>query len=56
MFEIEELGDGSFMANFFPSMEEEKKGPEVPPPVWDTRPIDAERAISAVRAMCRDAR
>lgn len=27
-------------------------GPEVPPPVWDDRPIDADRAMAAVRAMC----
>ena len=27
--------------------------PEVPPPVWDQRPIDGARAMAAVRAMSR---
>jgi hypothetical protein len=27
------------------------EGPEVPPPVWDDRPIDADRAMAAVRAL-----
>ena len=26
--------------------------PEVPPPVWDRRPVDADRAMEAVRALC----
>lgn len=26
--------------------------PEIPPPCWDTRPIDANRAMAATRAMC----
>jgi hypothetical protein len=26
--------------------------PEIPPEVWNERPIDAERAMAAVRAMC----
>jgi hypothetical protein len=29
-----------------------KPPPEIPPPVWDARPIDADRAMAAVRAMC----
>lgn len=28
------------------------KAPEVPPPIWDTRPIDADRCRDATRAMC----
>jgi hypothetical protein len=27
--------------------------PEVPPPVWDQRPIDGARAMAAVRSMSR---
>jgi hypothetical protein len=26
--------------------------PEIPPPVWDDRPIDSDRCMAAVRAMC----
>lgn len=29
-----------------------RPAPEVPPPVWDDRPIDPDRAMAAVRAMC----
>lgn len=28
-----------------------KPEPEVPPPVWDDRPIDADRAMAAVLAL-----
>lgn len=31
---------------------EPAKQPEIPPPCWDQRPIDSEKAIQAVRAMC----
>lgn len=27
--------------------------PEIPPPIWDTRPIDSDRCMAAVRAMSR---
>lgn len=30
-----------------------KPAPQVPPPVWDTRPVSADRAIAAVRALSR---
>jgi hypothetical protein len=26
--------------------------PEIPPPCWDEREIDADKAVAAVRAMC----
>lgn len=26
--------------------------PQVPPEVWNSEPVDAERAMAAVRAMC----
>lgn len=26
--------------------------PEIPPPVWDEREIDADKAMAAVRSMC----
>lgn len=29
-----------------------KPPPEIPPPCWDDREIDAEKAMAAVRAMC----
>jgi hypothetical protein len=29
-----------------------KAVPEVPPPVWDDRPIDGARCMAATRAMC----
>jgi len=56
MFEIEDLGDGSFMANFYPSMEEEKKGPEVPPEIHNKRPIDPEKCMQEMRVLCGDRR
>lgn len=33
-------------------LEAAKPPPEVPPPCWDNRPIDCDRAMEAVRAMC----
>lgn len=30
-----------------------RPAPEIPPPVWDTRPIDPRRAWDAVVAMCK---
>lgn len=30
----------------------EEDHPEIPPPVWDERRIDPDRAMAAVRAMC----
>jgi hypothetical protein len=33
--------------------EPEQTGPEIPYEVWNTRPIDAERCMAAVRAMGR---
>lgn len=27
--------------------------PEIPPPCWDERPIDAQRCLDAMRAMCK---
>jgi hypothetical protein len=32
-----------------------KESPEVPPEVWNEKPVDAERAMQAVRAMSRSA-
>ena len=29
-----------------------KPAPEIPPPCWDDRKIDAQRCIEAMRAMC----
>jgi hypothetical protein len=31
-------------------------GPEIPPECHNTRPVDGERCMSAVRAMCGDGR
>lgn len=28
-------------------------GPQVPPEVWNTQPVDADRCMSAIRDMCR---
>jgi len=33
------------------SVKEEPK-PEIPPPIWDSRPIDAERCVAATKALC----
>jgi hypothetical protein len=30
----------------------QKPAPQIPPPVWDTRPISPSDAMAAVRAMC----
>jgi hypothetical protein len=32
--------------------EPEQTGPEIPPPVWDVRSIDAERCHAATQALC----
>jgi hypothetical protein len=33
------------------SVKEEPK-PEIPPPIWDSRPIDPERCVAATKALC----
>lgn len=48
---IVEDGDLEAMA-FVERLEAAKPPPEVPPPCWDNRPIDCDRAMEAVRAMC----
>jgi hypothetical protein len=30
-----------------------KAGPQVPPECWNSRPVDADRCMSAIREMCR---
>jgi len=34
------------------SVKEEPK-PEIPPPIWDSRPIDAEKCMAVVREFCK---
>lgn len=33
-------------------LESIKPPPEVPPPCWDAPPVDPDRAMAAVRALC----
>jgi hypothetical protein len=37
---------------FVPPEPEPEPGPQVPPEVWQTKPVDPRRAWEAVRAMC----
>jgi hypothetical protein len=41
--------DGSYI---FGPEDEPAKGPEIPPEVWNDRPISKEACMAAVRAMC----
>lgn len=43
--------DASAASAFVERLEAAAPPPECPPPVWDSRPIDAEQAMAAVRAM-----
>lgn len=48
--------DDGYEADFMVTVEPAKPPPEIPPPCWDARPIDADRAIAAVRDMARGTR
>lgn len=44
--------DGSEGDFVFAIQPEPVKGPEVPPPCWDARPVSADAAMKATRALC----
>ena len=52
MFFYEEVID-MFPSSLFPAIEPEPvKLPEIPPEVWNTRPIDGQKCVEATRALC----
>ena len=45
--------DGYAEADFtIITVEPAKPPPEIPPPCWDAMPVDADKAMAAVRALC----
>lgn len=49
--------DGTFYWSYveIEEVEPAKPIPEIPPPVWDSRPIDAQRCMDAIHALCKAA-
>jgi hypothetical protein len=47
---IDESDEGFTLFDGLEVKEEPK--PEIPPPIWDSRPIDPERCVAATKALC----
>jgi hypothetical protein len=47
--------DGSYEHRYVPFEDPcpAPSGPQVPPECWNSRPVDADRCMSAIRDMCR---